>query len=233
MSQPDRVSPLPLLPCFVPYFSGLQKPRPPPGNPATSRPAREHHRALCDVFIRHGLRFECFVYADHTLAVEWRRYLLKAEPAEYLDLLPEFSQPFFCTDPNKAVAHAAIFPAKMAVVFETRPFMDGSYPSMVDPTAADDPSRYGDPDLGALHPVVTAGYTNTSSLVLTDGEPTLDLGPTPVDKEDSPPALAPARSKPVAKPDRNPTKNARGYWECEWPNCAEETKEFQRRCEFK
>jgi len=119
----------------------------------------------------------------------------------------------------------------MSVVYETRPFMDNTYPTMDDPTAGDDGGRYGDTDLGSLGPVVSASYSHASPLVL--AEPGLDLGVPAVVKEGSPLASTPTRSKAIVKPDRNPTKNARGYWECDWPNCAEDTKEFQRKCEFK
>lgn len=41
------------------------------------------------------------------------------------------------------------------------------------------------------------------------------------------------RSKPIAKPNRAVTKNDDGLYECKWPDCKEEVKAFQRKCEWR
>lgn len=41
------------------------------------------------------------------------------------------------------------------------------------------------------------------------------------------------RSKPIAKPNRMVTKNEDGLYECRWPDCKEEVKTFQRKCEWR
>lgn len=41
------------------------------------------------------------------------------------------------------------------------------------------------------------------------------------------------RSKPIAKPNRAITKNDDGQYVCRWPDCKEEAKTFQRKCEWK
>lgn len=44
---------------------------------------------------------------------------------------------------------------------------------------------------------------------------------------------ATTRSKPVAKPQRIASKNEDGLYECGWEGCKEETKTFQRKCEWR
>ncbi|KAK3350693.1 hypothetical protein B0H65DRAFT_96251 [Neurospora tetraspora] len=52
-------------------------------------------------------------------------------------------------------------------------------------------------------------------------------------QEQSPTTPAPSgRIKPIPKPVRQATKNAEGKFVCMWPGCAEDVKEFGRKCEW-
>lgn len=53
----------------------------------------------------------------------------------------------------------------------------------------------------------------------------------PQHKEESDPP-SPGRSKPIPKPDREVTKGPDGRFVCEWPNCTEEVRSFNRKCEW-
>ncbi|KAI1492527.1 hypothetical protein F5X96DRAFT_677677 [Biscogniauxia mediterranea] len=43
---------------------------------------------------------------------------------------------------------------------------------------------------------------------------------------------APPRIKPISKPDRVVLKNIDGKYCCTWPNCTDEVREFNRKCEW-
>lgn len=50
-------------------------------------------------------------------------------------------------------------------------------------------------------------------------------------KEESDPP-SPGRSKPIPKPDREVTKGDDGRFVCTWTGCTEDTKSFNRKCEW-
>ncbi|KAK3499050.1 uncharacterized protein B0T23DRAFT_306130 [Neurospora hispaniola] len=55
----------------------------------------------------------------------------------------------------------------------------------------------------------------------------------PQQEQQSPSTPAPSgRIKPIPKPVRQATKNAEGKFVCMWPGCAEDIKEFGRKCEW-
>lgn len=58
-----------------------------------------------------------------------------------------------------------------------------------------------------------------------------DLPELPHSKDDSD-APSPGRSKPIPKPDREVTKGDDGRFVCKWPGCTEETRVFNRKCEW-
>jgi hypothetical protein len=127
----------------------------------------------------------------------------------------------------------------MSVVYEPRDFIhNGSYPPM-DHDHNGDADRFPDPtnsvedDLAAA---VTA-YQTTPQQLLDDAEARIEarldgLSSSPM-KEDSPSSTSNQRIKPIPKPDRDVTKNGEGKFVCTWPNCAEDVKEFGRKCEWK
>lgn len=51
-------------------------------------------------------------------------------------------------------------------------------------------------------------------------------------KSSTTPAPSSGRIKPIPKPVRQATKNAEGKFVCMWPGCAEDIKEFGRKCEW-
>lgn len=132
------------------------------------------------------------------------------------------------------VAPADAFSGKMSVVYEPRNFIDPSYPPMDDhhdPTP--EPDRFadqGDSVVGDLATVAT--FNGPAPTFVTTTEPQLDIGTVPLQKEDSPTVTTPSRIKAIPKPDREVTKNADGKFVCVWQGCAEETREFSRKCEW-
>jgi len=130
--------------------------------------------------------------------------------------------------------------ASMSVVYEPRPFMDGNYPVMDDghdhTVSADDVGRYDEPDVSSLA-AAAASYSASAAALLGGDEPRLDLAsppPAPLPtKEDSPTASAHSRTKAIPKPERDIQKNSHGVYECTFPHCQDDVKEFSRRCEWK
>ncbi len=124
----------------------------------------------------------------------------------------------------------------MSVIFETRPFIDGSYPAMDDPhdhpVPTDDVGRLDDPDITSLA-AAAASYTTSGASILSDAEARLDLPPSLPPKDESPAPSTPSRTKAIPKPEREVRKNAQGVYECSWPECTEDTKEFSRKCEWR
>jgi hypothetical protein len=122
----------------------------------------------------------------------------------------------------------------MSVVYETRNLMDGTYPSMGEPS---DNGEFLEPGDELVAMAAAAGYSGaglTTAALLSDNESKKDESPTPTTPGGSTGGGGGGgRIKPIPKPERNVVKNARGYWECTWPNCNEDTKEFSRKCEFK
>jgi hypothetical protein len=132
----------------------------------------------------------------------------------------------------------------MSVVYEPRSFIhDGGYPPMDDHHDSPDADRFTDPTDAVVNELATtvATFTAPHSQFVEATEPRLDLpvGPPPattttVTKEDSPIATTPQqRIKAIPKPDREVTRNLEGRFICTWPGCAEEPKEFIRKCEWK
>ncbi|KAK3299162.1 uncharacterized protein B0H64DRAFT_415546 [Chaetomium fimeti] len=131
----------------------------------------------------------------------------------------------------------------MSVVYEPRSFIhDGGYPPMDDHhDPSPDADRFTDPTDAVVNELATtvATFTAPHSQFVDATEPRLDLpvGPPPATtttavKEDSPIATTPQRIKAIPKPDREVTRNLEGRFICTWPGCAEEPKEFVRKCEW-
>ncbi|KAK4211654.1 cell wall transcription factor ACE2 [Rhypophila decipiens] len=141
----------------------------------------------------------------------------------------------------------------MSTVFEPRFTHDAAsqafYPSLDDDhhDATADSERFADPTDSVVENLAsiasfnapTTPFVDTTEHRLDDTrledhrleEPRLeDLASPP--KEDSPTATTPQRIKAIPKPDRTVVKNAEGKYVCSWPDCTEETKEFNRKCEW-
>ncbi|KAI0133917.1 C2H2 transcription factor [Xylariales sp. AK1849] len=134
----------------------------------------------------------------------------------------------------------------MSVVYEPRQFHHSdNYPSIVaDPDEHDgtDPSdvRFGDhdvADLGSynLNPLASGSFPSPDAhhslpeLAPAPSTPQVPALPTPKDDIE---LHTPQRSKPIPKPDRSVRKNMHGKYQCTWPDCTEEVKEFGRKCEW-
>ncbi|KAK4122291.1 hypothetical protein N657DRAFT_576174 [Parathielavia appendiculata] len=131
----------------------------------------------------------------------------------------------------------------MSVVYEPRNFIhDGAYPPMDEPhDTAPDSDRFPDPSDAVVNELATtvATFTQPHPEFVDTTEPRLELPvapptavPTTSPKEESPTASTPQRSKAVPKPDREVTRNLDGKFVCTWPGCAEEPREFVRKCEW-
>jgi hypothetical protein len=132
----------------------------------------------------------------------------------------------------------------MSVVYEPRSFIhDGGYPPMDDHhDSTPDTDRFPDPSDAVVNELAStvATFTVPHTDFVDTTEPRLDLPtappaavPTITPKEESPTATTPQRSKAVPKPDREVTRNLDGKFICTWPGCAEEPREFIRKCEWK
>ncbi|KAK4154601.1 hypothetical protein C8A00DRAFT_42671 [Chaetomidium leptoderma] len=131
----------------------------------------------------------------------------------------------------------------MSVVYEPRSFIhDGCYPPMDDPQdPTQDAVRFTDPTDAVVNELATtvATFAAPHQQYVDTPEPQLDLPAAPpvvttttASKEDSPTATTPQRIKAIPKPDREVTRNLEGKFICTWPGCAEEPKEFIRKCEW-
>lgn len=132
----------------------------------------------------------------------------------------------------------------MSVAYEPRNFMhDGSYPNMDDHNdSTPDTDRFTDPSdpvVSELATVVAFPAPASTNFVEHVPEPVpepqpvrLELSSLPLHKGDSPSAPATQRIRPIAKPDREITKNLDGKFVCSWPGCTEDVKEFSRKCEW-
>lgn len=133
----------------------------------------------------------------------------------------------------------------MSVVYEPRSFIhDGGYPPMDDHhDTTPDADRFTDPTDAVVNELATTVATFTAPThpqFVDTSEPRLELPTVPTaatttttSKEDSPTATTPQRIKAIPKPDREVTRNLDGKFICTWPGCAEEPKEFTRKCEWK
>ncbi len=137
----------------------------------------------------------------------------------------------------------AVF-GKMSVVYEPRSFIhDSGYPTMDDHhETSPDPDRFTDPTDAVVNELAStvATFTTPHPQFVDTSEPQLELPIVPTaatttstSKEDSPTATTPQRIKAIPKPDREVTRNLEGKFICTWPGCAEEPKEFTRKCEWK
>lgn len=131
---------------------------------------------------------------------------------------------------------------KMSVVYEPRSFIhDSGYPTMDDHHDTT-PDRFTDPTDAVVNELASTVATFTTPIpqFVDTSEPQLELPTvtiaattTSTSKEDSPTATTPQRIKAIPKPDREVTRNLEGKFICTWPGCAEEPKEFTRKCEWK
>jgi len=126
----------------------------------------------------------------------------------------------------------------MSVVYESRHlFHDGSYPNMGEPNETDGlPQATDIGDLEAGFAAVANYNTAAAAAILADADSRTDMVESPVaPKEDSPVSSPPAtgRTRAIPKPERQIHKNANGCYACTWPNCTEDVKEFNRRCEWR
>ncbi|KAK3326482.1 hypothetical protein B0H66DRAFT_161577 [Apodospora peruviana] len=141
----------------------------------------------------------------------------------------------------------------MSVVYEARYPHDGSsqafYPSLDDDhhDTAPDSERFADPTDSVVSNLATIATFNAPSTAFVDTddhrledtqledhrveEPHLESLPSPP-KDGSPTATTPQRIKAIPKPDRAVVKNAEGKYVCSWPDCAEDVREFGRKCEW-
>lgn len=132
----------------------------------------------------------------------------------------------------------------MSVVYEPRNFIhDGGYPPIDDPhDATEDVDRFSDPSDAVVNELANtvATFTAPPQTFVETAEPPLDLTTAPAtatttsaSKENSPTATTPQRIKAIPKPDREVTRNLQGKFVCTWAGCAEEPREFSRKCEWK
>jgi len=137
----------------------------------------------------------------------------------------------------------------MSVVYEPRNFIhEGGYPPIDDHHHHDptpDADRFTDPTSDAVANELAqvansfaappSPFVDTKEFVESAPEPPrIDLAPIsePI-KEPSPTSTTPQRTKAIPKPHREETKNPEGKYVCTWPSCAEEVREFGRKCEWK
>lgn len=134
--------------------------------------------------------------------------------------------------------------ANMSVVYEPRSFIhDGGYPPMDDHhDTTPDADRFTDPSDAVVNELATtvATFAAPHPQFVDTTESGLDLPsaptpapPTATSKEESPTATTPQRIKAIPKPDREVTRNMEGKFVCTWPGCADEPREFVRKCEWK
>ncbi|KAJ9156349.1 Cell wall transcription factor ACE2 [Pleurostoma richardsiae] len=123
----------------------------------------------------------------------------------------------------------------MSIAYEPRDFMHGgNYPPLDDHDHTSDADRFVDPGSVDLSAVAAGTYAPEPSTFAEEAR--LQLSPlAPPPKDDTPPpalASTPQRIKPIPKPDREVTKTLMGKYYCNHPGCAEEQKEFNRKCEW-
>lgn len=134
---------------------------------------------------------------------------------------------------------------RMSVVYEPRSLMHSdSYPTIGDldhdGTNPGDHVRYTDQDVADLTaydppaPTLMPSPEPHHGLVLSSPTPQPTSLPTamPTPKDDTE-LRTPQRIKSIPKPDREVIKNEHGKYCCDWPECTEEVKEFNRKCEWK
>jgi hypothetical protein len=133
----------------------------------------------------------------------------------------------------------------MSVVYEHRGLMSAeTYGAMGDldhdATSAADHVRYSDQDVADLTAYdppaapLMASPEDHNALDLSSPSSHPPLMPTSVETDkDEMELRTPQRIKAIPKPDRPATKNGNGKYECDWPDCTEEVKEFHRKCEWK
>ncbi|KAF7874099.1 hypothetical protein EAF04_002771 [Stromatinia cepivora] len=120
----------------------------------------------------------------------------------------------------------------MSLSYESRTFMpDTQYPmQMAHETQEQDEFKPNDePHYPSPPPPMSENPYTAQPMTETPDHTSLELPELPKDEEEAP---SPGRSKPVPKPDREITKDANGRFYCTWPGCTEETKDFNRKCEW-
>ncbi|KAK3994696.1 hypothetical protein QBC44DRAFT_305928 [Cladorrhinum sp. PSN332] len=125
----------------------------------------------------------------------------------------------------------------------------GAYPPIDDHHHHDptpDTDRFADPSDAVVNELAQVAnsfaappspFVDTKEFVDSAPEPPrIELAPIPDGlppvKEPSPILTTPQRTKAIPKPLREETKNGEGKYICTWPGCAEELKEFGRKCEW-
>ncbi len=132
----------------------------------------------------------------------------------------------------------------MSVVYETRPYIhDTSYPPVDETQDADVASGsvhgFDDtdvPDMAAVAAVAASFNAREAVALAAESEPPAELIARLAEAkvEDTPGSrIPPIRARPIPKPGREVQKDANGMFLCTWPSCAEEHKEFSRKCEWK
>ncbi|ORY68730.1 uncharacterized protein BCR38DRAFT_336218 [Pseudomassariella vexata] len=139
----------------------------------------------------------------------------------------------------------------MSVVgYEPRQFIhNDAYPSMGDPEHdGGGQVRYNDHDVAVSVSELSA-YNPPVPKLIPSPEPHHGLEISTPTAQPQPPTLTPApalpatpkedaeprtpsRIKAIEKPVREPVKGLNGKFVCDWPNCTEESREFNRRCEW-
>lgn len=120
----------------------------------------------------------------------------------------------------------------MSLSYESRTFMpDTQYPmQMAHETQEQDEFKpHDEPHYPSPPPPMSENPYTAQPMTETPDHTSLELPELPKDEEEVP---SPGRSKPVPKPDREITKDANGRFYCTWPGCTEETKDFNRKCEW-
>ncbi|KAH8811719.1 hypothetical protein F5884DRAFT_286627 [Xylogone sp. PMI_703] len=122
--------------------------------------------------------------------------------------------------------------ADMSLSYESRTFMpDANYPDMqMNHPQDQEDFKHDQPRYPSPPPPLSENPYNPQAI----GAPPDDRLEIPeLPKDESEAAASPGRSKPVPKPDREVTRYDNGRFYCNWPNCTEEVREFNRKCEWR
>lgn len=153
----------------------------------------------------------------------------QAGPQQYYGRSQHISAPF----PVQNFRYSPNSNAEMSLSYESRTFMpDANYPdSMQIPHHPQDQEdfKHEQPRYPSPPPPLSENPYNPQAI----GAPPDDRLEIPELPKDDSEAASPGRSKPVPKPDREVTRDANGRFYCNWPNCTEEVREFNRKCEWR
>lgn len=136
---------------------------------------------------------------------------------------PQYPQPAVVTQIQQPSISASYYSFDMSSIYGDNQRDFTHYPPIDEPQEHDDNMhpRYPSPGTSLNNP-----YNNPSI----DAPINMDLPELPSKAESDP--SSPGRSRAIPKPDREITKDTDGRFICTWPACTEDTKVFNRKCEW-